>query len=58
MKPSEVEIRESHFSQEAGFSNIVQGGSHQKQTLEGVKKQMVFSILSLLVSVQREDKLC
>lgn len=30
------------FFEEAGFSNIVQAGSHQKQTLEGVKKQKVF----------------
>lgn len=52
-----MEIRNSHFSQEAGFSNIVQAGSHQEQTLEGVKKQMVFPVLPLLVPTQREDKL-
>lgn len=58
MKPSEMEIRDSDFSQEAGFSDIVQAGSQQKQTLEGVKKQKVFSILPLLIPIQREDKLC
>lgn len=53
-----MKIRDPHFSQEARFSNIVQVGSHQKQTLEGVEKQMVFPIFPLLVPIQREDKLC
>lgn len=47
MKPSEMEIRAPHFSQERGFSNIVQVGSHQEQTLEGLRNQKVPPTLSI-----------
>lgn len=41
MKPSQMKIRAPYFSQERGFSNIVQVGSHQEETLEGLKTQKV-----------------